>query len=1154
MSQTTAVETSNPLIENPTSATLSASPTSPPASLDIGSSALPDRPTTPASSESPTSPSALETAASSENPSSATSEIPTKETSARSADSATFPETGNQETSSGSHRISTPSSETETSVTSEGAGPATTFLGYLSSATSSEIETSAVLVTGGSGKSSETETSGMPESVVSATSSESRTPEKSSETETSATLETGASAKSSETETSGMPESVVSATSSETGSLATSPETETSATLETGGSEKSTETETSGMRESVISATSSGTHTPETSKTEISETMEGGTPATSSGSEVLATSSEVVTSETETAAAQTETSTAMPETETSAISEESATKETETTPPAQTSTTSRSAETTPPAATGAESSESHTVQTTTFAAEASTPTEAANATTEANTTEETSFEETTSPATPPPPTTTPTPTTTVTTTTTPAPTTPAPPTLYPYLYVRAQLSGPGMGPGLLNGTAAAAFWRAAAAALDSAAAFCADDPLGAVVVGVRYLSLAANNTTALVDLRSRSPPAAAGEIRSGAWADAVRASLGVRLSAEVLALVQSANSSVSAEEVFKALDASTCGASSAPSAAAPPLDSGLACSATQAGLPCCAVRDPALCGLAYLGRPPPFDTAPLCPTNISVGAPSQPVAACGTCEWLSVRGGGAARAAVEGLYRRMQSASGGRGVWFRAAGGGFLRWSPSGRWLLGDGGGGGGDNSTHAALLYTEDGAEDPAAIAAPWINPAAAAAAATAAAAANGTAGNGTAASPNASSPSLPLPAGAVDLHITCMPTVEPATATLGAELDRRTVWAFGMDYFGELGAGPGDPGVLSTQGVAEARPAAVGSGDLRTTDRPLALPGGPGLTAAAPGGPAPPSPLAMGCNHALKIDAAGAVWAWGANENGQLGLSAGAGEELSAPAPALLPGFGSANSGGGGPAAPAVSAVAGASFSLVLDSDGVLWSFGGNQYGQLGRQSSAAFDPTPGPVNFSSAVADSGPGFAQVPSILFFAAGHNHALAAVRPAVAARMLLLSWGANDFGQLGRPVGAGTPVLGVAPGSGGEPRALGADALGGEEPAALALGPYHSVVLTANGSVFCFGSNLRGQCGPGGATGGGAARPGSAEGRSLPARLPRSLFCTNSGEMCAFAVAAAAGRFHTLLLVSILANSTNHLILRYKVIRLGTVP
>ena len=80
----------------------------------------------------------------------------------------------------------------------------------------------------------------------------------------------------------------------------------------------------------------------------------------------------------------------------------------------------------------------------------------------------------------------------------------------------------------------------------------------------------------------------------------------------------------------------------------------------------------------------------------------------------------------------------------------------------------------------------------------------------------------------------------------------------------------------------------------------------------------------------IAAGANHTLAIKSDGSLWAWGSNNNGQLGI--GTIDNYAQPTPTLI-------------IASGVSDVeAGEFHTVALKTDGSLWAGGYNAYGQLG------------------------------------------------------------------------------------------------------------------------------------------------------------------------------------------------------------------
>jgi alpha-tubulin suppressor-like RCC1 family protein len=142
-------------------------------------------------------------------------------------------------------------------------------------------------------------------------------------------------------------------------------------------------------------------------------------------------------------------------------------------------------------------------------------------------------------------------------------------------------------------------------------------------------------------------------------------------------------------------------------------------------------------------------------------------------------------------------------------------------------------------------------------------------------------------------------------------------------------------------------------------------------------------------------------------------------------------------------------------VQAAAGGSLSLVLTSEGQVYSFGNDDSGQLGNGTvSNEEDATPAVITLPGAT---GPAV-QV------AAGREFSLV-----VTSTGQLYAFGENGDGQLGNPEGWGsypTPEEVTLPGAMGP-------------VVQVAAGEYHTIALTSSGQLYTFGSNEEGQLGNG---------------------------------------------------------------------------
>jgi alpha-tubulin suppressor-like RCC1 family protein len=225
----------------------------------------------------------------------------------------------------------------------------------------------------------------------------------------------------------------------------------------------------------------------------------------------------------------------------------------------------------------------------------------------------------------------------------------------------------------------------------------------------------------------------------------------------------------------------------------------------------------------------------------------------------------------------------------------------------------------------------------------------------------------------------------------------------DDGSLWTFGSNVYGQLGRttdlGAQEANPTPTQVMTGARSVAAGNG------------------------------------HSLVLKANGSLWTFGSNYFGELGRTIDGGSSVTDPTPTQV--------------MTGVSAIAaGALHSLVLRSDGSLWTFGSNFFGQLGRTTGDPFgasDPTPTQV---------------MTGVSAIAAGGTHSLALKTDGS-----LWSFGDDSYGQLGRTSNALTYI----------PNATPTQVMTGVS--AMAAGATHSLALRTDGSLWTFGSNYFGELG-----------------------------------------------------------------------------
>ncbi len=131
----------------------------------------------------------------------------------------------------------------------------------------------------------------------------------------------------------------------------------------------------------------------------------------------------------------------------------------------------------------------------------------------------------------------------------------------------------------------------------------------------------------------------------------------------------------------------------------------------------------------------------------------------------------------------------------------------------------------------------------------------------------------------------------------------------------------------------------------------------------------------------------------------------------------------------------------------VKGYDFSAYLAANGTVWTWGGNDFGQLGDGTILSHS-TPQPV----------PGLTRVVSI---SAGIYHMLAVLSDGT-----VKTWGKNESGQLGNGTTSTQPTL--------TPIDIGLTNI-----KAVAAGYFHSLALSSNGTIMAWGHNLEGELGDG---------------------------------------------------------------------------
>ncbi len=208
------------------------------------------------------------------------------------------------------------------------------------------------------------------------------------------------------------------------------------------------------------------------------------------------------------------------------------------------------------------------------------------------------------------------------------------------------------------------------------------------------------------------------------------------------------------------------------------------------------------------------------------------------------------------------------------------------------------------------------------------------------------------------------------------------------------------------------------------LGNGTTTNSSSVVQVTGLSGVTSVAGGG-----------FDSLALTSAGTVYAWGYNSYGQLGN----GTTTSSSTPVQVTGLSN------------VSALASGQYqSLALTASGTVYAWGYNADGELGNGTTTN-SSIPAPVSALSGV-----------SVTAVAGGLMHSLVLTSAGT-----VYAWGNNSYGQLGN----GTTTNSSAP--------VQVTGVSGFGVTAVAAGGYHSLALTAAGTVYAWGYNAYGQLGNG---------------------------------------------------------------------------
>ena len=243
----------------------------------------------------------------------------------------------------------------------------------------------------------------------------------------------------------------------------------------------------------------------------------------------------------------------------------------------------------------------------------------------------------------------------------------------------------------------------------------------------------------------------------------------------------------------------------------------------------------------------------------------------------------------------------------------------------------------------------------------------------------------------------------------------TLAVKADG-TIWAWGMNRYGQMGNGTVNP----LTGPQVTVPVMVSN--------------------SGPGGPINnPRQVTCGYQFGAALTTNGTVWTWGSGSHGELGN----GTTGSSYTPAQVPGLTN------------ITAISAGWFHiLALRADGTVWDWGNNSNGELG-DGTAVNRPNPVQVlNVSNIVSVSG--------------GDSHSTA-----LKADGTVWKWGLNDLGELGQ--GTTNAVANPFP----APILTDKFGAAFTNIVMASARDYHNIAVKADGSVWMWGANDQGQCGNG---------------------------------------------------------------------------
>lgn len=199
----------------------------------------------------------------------------------------------------------------------------------------------------------------------------------------------------------------------------------------------------------------------------------------------------------------------------------------------------------------------------------------------------------------------------------------------------------------------------------------------------------------------------------------------------------------------------------------------------------------------------------------------------------------------------------------------------------------------------------------------------------------------------------------------------------------------------------------------------------------------------------ISAGEFHSLALDNSGAVWSWGSNTHGELGNGKGGRHETESTPQNISSMFAGSS---------IIKVFAGDNHSIALDSNGEIWSWGYNHYGQLGNGQSGENEKNVTPQNISD--------YFRTSKIVEVDAGSDYSLA-----LDSSGNIWSWGHNWSGQLGNGISEEI--------ENSTPQNISENFTRRTAFVKICTGKSHSLALDSNGAVWTWGSNRYSQLGIG---------------------------------------------------------------------------